>query len=251
MDVVYTETIGDEDYAVDAVVVRDWKTAWPTDASELETIQRKGQAVLAWVNHPEAEAIKLEVTNIRTGMTYDKVIYKNDEGLALLELWKRDILQACDAMDLTREFRPGAGCLSCKYPLSCDSCLEYAKTGTAHTATALATLEAMRSEFIRVLKPMCEFENIPIDGGYIGFKQMDKRIPTKEAHRYLVNHWYGNDIDPHTEEKSLMFSASMGVTQVESIIKTMYPDKRDLSREELTDQCIEVKKQARFGVHKL
>lgn len=250
IDVVAFETIGDDDFAIDAVVVQDYKSAWPTGAGELETLQRKGQAVLVHKHFPDYLAVKMVATNLRTGMSFDRVVMLDHVGVELMAQWEKDILQACDAADITREARPGAGCLTCPYTLSCSDCLDCYKGNGADSATTLATLEAIRKKLIDVLKPKCVDYKFPVHNGFVGFKTMTKKVVTPDAHNHLVDHFYMNDPDQHIEEKSLLAGCSLTTSSVEQLIKTIYPDKKDIARDELLDLCIGTITESRFGVHK-
>lgn len=250
LDLQWTGVVGDDDFAMDTLFVRDWKSAWPTNADELETIQRKGQAVLAYLHCSESiQAIQLEVTNIRTGATFDKQIVLDQTGIELLDLWKRDILAICNAMDKTREARPGAGCLDCHYVMSCPSCLEYARTPGADMAVSLATLEAMRDQYIAILKPKCKEHKIAIDNGFVGFVSKEKRTPNKTAHQALVEHWYSDDTETHTAEQSLIMACKLGVAQIEAAGKVLY-DKNDAGFNDLMEAALTTKTESRFGVYK-
>ena len=250
LDLQWTGVVGDDDFAMDTLFVRDWKSAWPTNADELETIQRKGQAVLAYLHCKDSiQAIQLEVTNIRTGMTFDKLIALDQTGTELLDLWKRDILAICNAMDKTREARPGAGCLDCHYVMNCPSCLDYARLPGADLAVSLATLEAMREEFIKILKPKCKDHKIPIDNGFVGFVVKEKRTPNKNAHQILVEHWFADDTENHSAEQSLVMACSLGVAQIEAAAKVLY-DKGDAGFKDLMEAALTTKTESRFGVYK-
>lgn len=249
-DLIYFETVGDEDFNVDAVCVRDYKSAWPTNESELDTLQRKGQAVMAHLHYPDYAAIKLEVINLRTGQSFEKVIMMDDAGRELIKLWERDILQACKAADATRESRPGAGCLSCLYTLSCDDCMSCANGNGGDLATQLAALEAVRADLIKTLKPKAVDNKFPVEQGYVGYRTQTKKITTPDAPQLLMDNWFADDAD-HAETRSLLKAMKFPASAVENAAKLMYPDKNDAAREDLLDAAITTKAESRFGVFKI
>lgn len=250
IDIVKFETVGDEDYAIDLVTAGDYKSAWPTGEAELDTLQRRGQAVLVHKHFPDYPAVKMEVYNIRTGMPFDRVVQLDDEGRALLEQWEKDIFQACNAADITREARPGAGCIDCRYTLTCDDCLHYYEGNGQDAAVTLATLEAVRKKLISVLKPKCVDYSFPVPGGFVGYKAMNSKVVTADAHRHLCDHWYAGDTEPHTEEQSLLAATNLTAGSLEKMVKVMYPDKKDAARADLLEACISTVTETRFGVYK-
>lgn len=250
IDAVVPEILGDEDYAVEAMAVNDYKSAWPTNDSELDTLQRRGQIVLVAKHNPEAGAVIARAINLRTGVPFERVIYRNDEGNALLEQWEADILQTCKAADQTTEARPGAGCLTCPYTLSCDDCIEQYKGNGSSQAVMYAAMEAARKELQKVLKAKALVTRFAVPGGFVGFKTINKKIVKPDAHRHLCEHWYMNDSDPHTEEQSLLSACNLTTGSIDKMVKVMYPEKNDIAREELLELCIDTQGESRFGVHK-
>ena len=250
LDLLFVDTVGDDDYAVDAQVVRDYKSAWPPGEDELHTLQRRGQTVLTHINFPEYDAIRREVVNLRTGMLFEDTIHLDDDGRAQLERWRQDILMLCDVADQDRIPRPGAGCLSCQYTLSCPACLDAYKGDGEDKAQQLAALEAVRKGLIDVLKPKCAEHPFRVNAGYVGYRKMQKRIPTKEAAQAVVEHWYAEDNDDHSMERSLIRALEPTAASIEKAAKVMYPDKQDASREDLLSTAITTKTESRFGVHK-
>lgn len=136
---IVEEEAGEESGGGRGVVVRDYKSAWSTDLSELDTVQMKAQAVAAAllvaapiqiVGPPPgaeqmaelirkaaaspimlpaagAEVVELrpldfvrqEVVNLRTQQTFGRTIYLDEAGQAVLAGWQRDITMTMDALD--------------------------------------------------------------------------------------------------------------------------------------------------------
>lgn len=250
LDVIYPETIEEENYSVEAIVVRDYKSAFPTGAEELDKIQIRGQAVLAWIHHPTTQAIVQEVVNLQTWGTHRRIILLDDEGKETLSRWRSEILLTCQAMDLTREARPGAGCLDCWYSSGCENCLSGYKVTTKDAATALATIEAVRKDLIKVLKVKTAVKSFQIEGGFVGFKQMVKKKASENAEKMLVEHFFNNDDEEHSTERALLKSISINSGNVNAFINAFYPDKDDAAREDLQNECLQNNYQSRFGVYK-
>jgi len=256
IDLTYADTIGDEDWQAEMLVVADYKSAWPAGEGELDTLQRKGQAVLVWINfcqphHPvQYHGIRQEVINLRTGMSFTRDILFDDEGIALLERWRKDILMACTAASKTRQARPGAGCLSCPYTLSCDDSLFAYKGDGITMATQLAAIEAIRGDLIKVLKGKAKNAGLPVHNGYVGFRKQDKQVPIKEAYRILAEYWFAGDAD--LETLGLLKGMSLTKANIENAVNVVYP-KRDKDnaavREDIFAAILETKSESRFGVH--
>lgn len=250
LDCQYMETIEDENYTVDAAVVCDYKSAFPTKAEELDTIQLRGQAVLAWVHNPDVQAIVQEVVNLRTWATHRRIILLDDEGQKMLSRWRNEILLTCQAMDTTRDARPGAGCLTCFYSSGCDDCLPEYSVDTNDTAIEFVKLETRRKDLIKVLKGKITEDPIKVANGFVGYKQSIKKKPTKEAEKILVEHFFIDDTEDHPHERALLKAIGLTGGNINAFIKAFYPDKNDAAREDIISICLEDKYESRFGVHK-
>ena len=77
----------DEESARTVLAVRDFKTAWSTDDSELDTLQRRIQAVAAWRHFGPADVLRLEVANLRLGKVYVRELYREDGLDEQIEAW--------------------------------------------------------------------------------------------------------------------------------------------------------------------
>lgn len=252
LDVQYPTIVEDETYQAQSVVVRDYKTSWQTSKDELDTIQMRGCAVLSWLHcdKEKTQAIVQEVINLRTWQNYRNVIILNDEGIAQLKQWRDDLLLTCTAMDKTRQPRPGAGCIDCNYNLSCEHCLTYYKKDEINQAVLYATLEAMKKATMKIMKKRVEEEPIEVPGGIIEFRQVKKNGLSEEAVQKIVEHWYMADAEEHSSERALLRGMEMTATNVTKLIEAMYPEKDDIARAELFEQCFAPYYESRFGVYK-
>lgn len=96
-DVLDEIEIADEESAGRGVLVRDYKTAWPTGADELDTLQMRAQAVCASILYPRADFVRQEVVNLRTGEAFTRTLWLQD-GTQIVR-WRQDLTTAMDALD--------------------------------------------------------------------------------------------------------------------------------------------------------
>lgn len=171
IDLVTIATEGDEDTGEQrVVVVRDYKSSWQADDSELDTIQRRAQAVSVWLAHPDVDAIRLEVANLRTLRVYDRTIWLDEEGVALLTSWRDELDQLMAAADVRpRVARVGPGCLKCEYGAACKparSWLEvsgYTDPGEVMQAHVAASAVAKATD--KILRALAEGGPVVTDHG--------------------------------------------------------------------------------------
>lgn len=97
-DVLDEIEIADEESAGRGVLARDYKTAWPTGADELDTPQMRAQAVAAAILYPRADFVRQEVVSLRTGETFSRTLWMEDSA-AQLARWRQDLTAAMDALD--------------------------------------------------------------------------------------------------------------------------------------------------------
>ena len=121
------EVIRDEDedgFASVIVVVTDYKSSWQATEDELDTLQRRAQAVVVALAHPDATEIRLEVASLRRRQVFSRSIVLDEDGLALLDRWRQDLDLLCQALEAPRVARPSPGCVSCPFVGSCGSALQ-------------------------------------------------------------------------------------------------------------------------------
>ena len=134
----------DEEGEVD-LTVTDYKTAWPAGPVEVESLQLKGQAVLALANlaklfgddAPTPTRLIREVVNLRTGVSYYAVNSVDDPEI---EQWRREMIAIGESFPrIGRAPNPGIGCARCPYAEICD---DRAQTLDLPTLERLALLSA-------------------------------------------------------------------------------------------------------------
>lgn len=256
IDRVYNITEGDEDWAGNMVVVSDYKSAWPTNASDLSTLQRKGQAVLAYKKYGKDKnlsGLRMEVVNIRTGRPYHNDLWFNTESIELLKKWEDDILMVCRAADETRVARPGANCIGCPYLSGCDDGFEY--EDVKDQAISLALMEANRKEFTKVLKiELQDTARMETPGGYVGYKEQSKMEITGDAIHRIISEWYGVNMEDvpqvHALEVGLLSAIGVGSGQITAIAKNLFKKDEMEKRIGFLADCLKDVGAVRFGVWK-
>lgn len=194
LDVLDVVEDAGEEYTGRVAVVRDYKSAWSTDASELETRQMKAQAVSAWLTVPDIDCVRREVVNLRSGATFSEELWLESGGREQLEEWRRDIttyMQALDDMigaDGTRPARPGAGCLSCPWALRCDSSMVKG-TSSEQMGQQLALLEGQRAQLIKALKLSDLGQPLLCGDSVVGWKRTADQVPGDGAARTMYEAW--------------------------------------------------------------
>jgi hypothetical protein len=251
IDCIYDAVEGDDDFAYNVIVVRDYKSAWNADEDELETLQRKSQAVLAAMHFPNKQGVRMEVVNIRTGKVYAKVIYFDDAGKEQIARWRRDILMLCDAADKTSKARPGIGCRKCPFIESCPDAEKLATS--AKNAEALAVINAKRENLITLLKSQLDdVDGIRIADGYIGFKNLPANVVADEAPYQILGMWFDRQLDdvPHSmpREVGLLRAMKPGATQIENIAKQLFSGDGKIEREDFISLCLRKTTRREFGV---
>ncbi len=239
-DVVWIEDWSDEWSEKTVPVSRDWK-GWQGRPEELETWQRKCQAITLAANYPDADEIKLEIVNLQTHRTYDRTIVLDDEGLALLDQWKRELEIICRAMDKTREARPGVGCLECPYNHQCNDRL-FRDIGSPHEAHKLVNIEIERANTIKALKASQELP-VKLEGGYVGWRLWGDNKAKPDAYQRVIDAWDG-------DVNGMLKALKLGVANINALAKVIWPkgSENDALRQDFIDACIEQRNGQRFGV---
>lgn len=255
LDVVRIATEEDEESSRRVVTVRDWKTAWSTDAGALETLQRKIQAVAAWRTFGPADVLRLEVVNLRTQKVYAKDYYAEDGIEAQIAEWWRyvqTLTRALDAQKLIgpRPASPGAGCSGCPYALQCNHAADfYERRGLFRTveqkAIAYAVMSALRDELANELRLEAQDHPLPINGGSVGFQVKEKMKLKDGGYQTLWERWSeaGGEI--------LGFAKALGLGSGNAVkmAKALYFDRKaKADREALIDEVTEPDRTREFGI---
>lgn len=250
----------DEETSARVLVVRDYKSAWPTDETELDTVQLRAQAVLAFLFHGEGvDCVRQEVTNLRTGATYSRELWMLDGGAETLERWQEEIDATMQALDDSRDAdglypaSPGGGCEGCPYLAQCEDGLAWSEAAHEHSTTlerarAWATLSARVKELGKVLR--AETAEAPVsigDGHVVGRVGKDRRQPRADAWRMLRDEWEARGGD----DGGLVLALDIGVGQIDKVGKKLYPERADVpDRKAWIASLVETVVVEEFGVHR-
>lgn len=170
----------------------DYKSAWTADAADLDSLQMKIQALLCYAHADDPAFIRQEIGNLRTGEVHARTIWLDQEGLALLDAWRREIDLAMTQADATREARPGAGCPGCPYLHACAPARALMDS-PEDTAARYVVIDAERARLRPLVAAMAREGDILIPGGSVGYVQTTGRAPREDALLTLAARW-GDDL---------------------------------------------------------
>lgn len=171
-----------EDTGQYVLTVADLKTAWPAGPKEVESLQLKGQAVLAlahahilWPeNYTDIGVVKRKIINLRTGKETSAENYIDDPEL---NDWRQTIKSVSrnapkrDKKTNQRPASPGLCCARCPYRNVCkESALPTDQDQTLSTQYRLHIAETKRLE--RILKEQLKDVTVPPD--HPGYKETVK-----------------------------------------------------------------------------
>ncbi len=173
----------DEAEDLTGVLVRDYKGSWRAE-DEIDSLQRRIQAVLAWDAYPEAEFVRVEIGALRTWQVHSRTLYRErDEDTN--EAWRNDVLQAARALDESRAPSPGANCLRCDYAHVCEFVWALARDQGAGVVRQWAAAEAVRQATAGLAREATR--DGPIDG--IGYYPKTSETPGPGAARAALRWW--------------------------------------------------------------
>lgn len=257
----------DESEAPIGVCVTDYKSAWPTDESELETIQLRGQALVA-VAHAERllgfppAFVRRRVINLRTLRAYEADLALDEDGEATLDLWRRDVrlvVAAAEARgpDGARPARPGAHCLGCPFLGRCEAARSHLRGDVLDgapelVATRYAVADAMREELRAACVALTAEGPITIEDGQVGHVAQQQRVLVPDAVDRLCRVWWG-DATPDPRAVGLVTALDPAVTAIGKAAAALYPRDRSkgakAARDALTDSLTTTRAVARFDIH--
>jgi hypothetical protein len=225
------------------LVVDDYKSSWASDERELDSIQRKVQALLSWRAWGEGhEVLKLRIVNLRQRRTFETTILPNTpEGAAVMERWRLDVESEIKAREVQvgrdgrRPASPGARCLGCPYIAQCDAAREtlpllFSSDDPVQIATAYALAVAVVGRFKGPLKQATAEGPIEIDGALVGAVPKEIRILKPAAPEKLAALWAKKVNPPDLETAlaalpGLFLTLGLGVEQAERLVAHAVQDK--------------------------
>lgn len=238
-----------EDYAGRLAVVTDYKSAWPTDESELSTYQMRAQAVAVYLEMgADLDGVRLQVTNLRTGKTFDFDLWFESGGREQIGEWKSEITDYMGALDKMtdhgrRPARPGIGCLGCPYALGCDA--DIVEGDRAAMGMRLAKLEGEREQLIKALKAATAEHDIVLDGCKVGYATKTTRTPKDAAMSAIRSTWASSNGDL----SGLLTAIKPTMAMLSAIAKRLYPNSKD-DQTAIVEQWSTISHGKEFGVYR-
>lgn len=250
----------DEESAARVLVVRDYKSAWPTGREELDTVQLRAQAVLAWIFHggEEVDCLRQEVTNLRTMATYSRELWMLEGGMQTLDRWREEIEATMRALDAGRgadglyAASPGGGCIGCPFLAHCepgkawaDQALEH-RTAEERALAYVATYSRLK-QIEEILRTELEDGPVEVPGGVVGTVGKEGRAPVSDAWQVILDEWISRNGEP----AGLLKTLGIGVCQIDKVAKALFPERSDAaSRKEWVGELTEPVVRRKFGFHK-
>lgn len=238
-----------EDYAGRLAVVTDYKSAWPTDESELSTYQMRAQAVAVYLAMgADLDGIRLQVTNLRTGKTFGFDLWFESGGREQIEAWQSEITDYMAALDAMtdhqrRPARPGIGCLGCPYALGCDA--DIVESDRTAMAQRLGKLEGEREQLIKALKAATAERPIQLADCAVGYEAKLSRTPKDNALAQLKTTWFtaGGDLS------GLMACLKPTMAMLSTVAKKLYPESKE-DQAAIVEEWSTIKQSKEFGIHR-
>lgn len=238
-----------EDYAGRLAVVTDYKSAWPTDESELSTYQMRAQAVAVYLTMADVlDGIRLQVINLRTGKTFGFDLWFESGGREQIEAWKSEITDYMTALDKMtnhgrRPARPGIGCLGCPYAMGCDA--DIVESDRAAMGMRLAKLEGEREQLIKALKAATAEHAIQLADCEVGYEVKLSRTPKDDALTAIKATWFAAGGD----WSGLLRSLKPTMAMLSTVAQKLYPESKD-DQTAIIEEWSTVKHGKEFGVYR-
>jgi len=228
---------GDEEDEWTVLEVLDFKSSWAADESELETVQRKLQAIVAvdWAEAKghEWDLLRLVVANLRTRTRHTLELERGSERL---DEWRRQLSEtmvALDQQERPRPARPGAGCWYCPFVLRCEparQALPPQWTGDdedqvdpRRAAEGYAVLESTRLALAPVVRRAASGGTLAVDGGSVGYQAVQRRRLATGAVQEVWRAWSEDQVLTEDLVLGLLEALGLGVTQVDNVAKAIFP----------------------------
>lgn len=258
LDMLDLRLLEDEDSSLRVLIVRDYKSAWSTSEADLETTQRKAQAVLAAAHYGmQADVLQLEVVNLRTMRVYAREVVLEGGDSDLLRQWWGDLAITMDALDAQkargpRPAIPGAGCFGCPFITACDHAQDYVtRTRIPGTAEERATVYAAASATVEFYRELLrdETDQAPIEipgGSVVGTMP----APVRELNNGAAQEAFDEFVAQGGDGRGFAKALKPSVGNLESLAKVMFPDAMDRgARERFIESHTRGAIKRRFGIH--
>ncbi len=215
-----------EDTGQYVLTVCDYKTAWPAGQKEVESLQLKGQAVLALTHahilwpesYEDIGVVKRKIVNLRTTKETSAENYTDDPEL---NDWKETIKSVSmaaprrDKKTNQRPSSPGLCCARCPYRSVCeDSALPDDEEQSLSTRYRLHLAEAKRLE--KILK--AQLKDVTVPPGEPGYRETVKTEVLPDAGNTVLDTLLPQYSDDGDLAKIL--TALVSVSGLQSLVKT-------------------------------
>lgn len=231
----------EEDRIYRKAIVRDYKTSWVATHDELDSFQRKCQAVVVWLTY-EPDIIILEVSNLRLRCNFQRELIVQDEA-ETLQAWLNDITLSIQTLDQQLNPNPGIGCINCPYTPKCQHFDQMYK-GEDVMKRYIAAKEIVAKLEPQIRKASKNKKPTQMNLGVVGYRQKERKKVLPTAQQTLLKQWQEQD---GTIEQ-LFSTLDLGVRAVEKIAKRLTSNRKD--REELISRLTRTEMYSAFGIHK-
>lgn len=245
MDLVRIYDEQTEEFGGRVLEVLDYKSSWVADSRELDTIQRKTQAILVldWArrNRLEFDCLRLSVGNLRDRNIYSRDLwFDDDDTFELIATWRRFLSYLMTALDKQavddngkrrpRPTNPGPACVYCPYKPHCDEGRTYSITTTGledveRAARAYVFADSERNRLTDTFKDwMHQRDSITIDGYEVGWLTTDSIEPIPLAGIKSFEAWLGDQPLTMDAVAGYLTHVKPSSTQLVNLIHARYDD---------------------------
>ena len=216
-------------------VIRDYKSSWVANAKELDTFQRRCQAVVVWLRY-KPDIIILEIANLRMRCHFRKEVNTHFEE-DTLEQWRDDISTAIRTLDRPLKPNPGRGCVRCPYAQRCTHFDKMSRDGDVirQYIAAKETVARLEPDVRKAMK-----DKEPVEG--VGYHEKERKRTTPDAKRILLEEWKARD---GTVEQ-LYAALEISTAAATKIAKSITDSRQD--RDELMERITRPEIYASFGI---
>ena len=238
---IYEEYDETTDDTYTKAIIRDYKTSWVATKDELDSFQRRCQAVVVWLMY-KPDIMVLEIANLRLKCHFRKELNVHFEEDTLKQ-WQRDITLAIDIMDQPLKPNPGIGCIQCPYTPRCYFFDDMYKSEDI-VKQYIAAKEIIAKLEPQIKKATKEKPPQQMSLGNVGYASKERKKVKPTAKQILLEEWKSQN---GTIEQ-LFSSLDLGVRTVDKIAKLLTNSRVD--RDELMDKITRVENYSSFGIHK-
>jgi len=248
IDCVVREVISSEESEHVELVVADYKSSWQAGEDELDTVQRKIQAVCASAHYPDYDVLRLEVRNLRT-LRVETLTMAKDEAEQVLSGWWRDIqlsISVAEEAIKSPTPSPGARCVGCPYLVDCPAAQD------TRDISAVSTRYAAAQAAVDVLRPLvaknAKKGPVPCSGGEIAYIETHVKSPASAAAQACWDNWWRGGEISHDEVIGLLEALDLGAGNIQRLGKWIKDNLGDAPYDDFMANAIEDKIQLKLTI---